>query len=171
MVPTSTALEVFVGVVSVTGGSPLDRAHVQVHNRHGVLTRETAALTEFVREAIGSMASRQSGSPSAGHPAPACEWWQSTRRSIAFSAVLTLCVAMRGQLLPAQQARQDFLAASIDTTVSPGEDFFQYANGAWLKRNPIPQDEAIWAMWSVLGEDLTSRVRRASEAAAAPSLN
>lgn len=73
---------------------------------------------------------------------------------------------MSAQPLPAQ-ARQDFLAANIDTTVSPGEDFFQHANGAWLKRNPIPEDEAIWAMESVTDEDLMSRLRRASEAAAA----
>jgi putative endopeptidase len=73
---------------------------------------------------------------------------------------------MSGQPLPAQ-ARQDFLAANIDATVSPREDFFRYANGGWLKRNPIPQDEAIWAKESVVWEDLMSRLRRASEAAAA----
>jgi putative endopeptidase len=112
------------------------------------------------------MATRQGVSPSGGHVALACERWQSTRRSIAFSAALTLCIALSWQPLPAQ-ARQDFLAANIDTTVSPGEDFFQYANGAWLKRNPIPDDEGIWAMESVTWEDLMSRLRRASEAAAA----
>jgi putative endopeptidase len=112
------------------------------------------------------MASRQSVSLSGGHPAPACEWWQSTRRNITSSAALTLCIAMSGQPLPAQ-ARQDFLAASIDTTVSPREDFFRYANGEWLKRNPIPEDEAAWGRGNVTWEDLMSRLRRASEAAAA----
>jgi putative endopeptidase len=112
------------------------------------------------------MATRQSVSPSGGHPAPACEWWQSTRRNIAFSAALTLCIALSGQPLPAQ-ARQDFLAASIDATVSPREDFFQYASGGWLKRNPIPPDQGRWGTWNVVSEDLYSRVRRASEAAAA----
>ena len=112
------------------------------------------------------MASRQSVSPSGGHPAPACDCWQSTRRNIAFSAALTLCIALSGQPLPAQ-ARQDFLAANIDATVSPREDFFQYASGGWLKRNPIPPDQGRWGTWNVVSEDLYSRLRRASEAAAA----
>jgi putative endopeptidase len=112
------------------------------------------------------MATRQSVSPSGGRPVPACEWRQSTRRSIAFSAALTLCIALSGQPLPAQ-ARQDFLAANIDATVSPREDFFQYASGGWLKRNPIPPDQGRWGTWNVVSEDLYSRLRRASEAAAA----
>src|SRR5689334_20571420 len=34
--------------------------------------------------------------------------------------------------------KADVLATNLDTTVSPGEDFFQYANGGWIKNNPIP---------------------------------
>ena len=77
-------------------------------------------------------------------------------------------IATSGHPLVAQ-VRQDVLAANIDTTVSPRDDFFQYANGAWLQRNPIPADQGIWGIWNVRGEALDGRLRRASEAAAASS--
>ena len=35
----------------------------------------------------------------------------------------------------------DPLVAHIDTTVQPGNDFFQYANGNWFKANPIAASE------------------------------
>jgi len=34
--------------------------------------------------------------------------------------------------------KKDFLAANLDTTVSPSADFFSYANGGWIKSTPIP---------------------------------
>jgi putative endopeptidase len=34
--------------------------------------------------------------------------------------------------------------SSIESGVSPGDDFYQYANGGWLARNPIPPEFSIW---------------------------
>jgi putative endopeptidase len=88
------------------------------------------------------------------------------RRIIAFFTALMLWMATNGRPLVAQ-ARPDFLVANIDSTVSPRNDFFQHAAGAWLKRNPIPDEQARWGIWNVQSEDLYATVRRASEAAAA----
>jgi predicted metalloendopeptidase len=33
-------------------------------------------------------------------------------------------------------------AAAIDTNVKPGDDFFAYANGNWVKNTPIPEDRS-----------------------------
>ncbi len=30
---------------------------------------------------------------------------------------------------------------NMDTTVKPGDDFYTYTNGTWLKNNPIPADK------------------------------
>jgi putative endopeptidase len=30
------------------------------------------------------------------------------------------------------------LSTGMDTAIRPGEDFFDYANGGWLKDTPIP---------------------------------
>jgi len=38
--------------------------------------------------------------------------------------------------------------SNMDTTVSPAKDFFLYANGGWLKKNPIPATESAWGLYS-----------------------
>ncbi|MCC9167668.1 M13 family metallopeptidase [Pontibacter harenae] len=42
--------------------------------------------------------------------------------------------------------------ANLDTTVSPCVDFYQYANGGWLKNNPIPASESRWGSFNELAE-------------------
>lgn len=43
--------------------------------------------------------------------------------------------------------------ANMDTTLRPGDNFFNYANGAWLKHNPIPADKTRWGSFSLLQEN------------------
>src|SRR2546421_1537901 len=64
-------------------------------------------------------------------------------------------------------ARNDFLAANLDTTVSPAVDFFQYANGGWLKRHPIPASEASWGIGNEVREQLYVNLRKINEESAA----
>lgn len=42
--------------------------------------------------------------------------------------------------------------ANMDTTVSPADNFFEYANGAWLKKATIPGDQTRWGSFDELGE-------------------
>jgi putative endopeptidase len=42
--------------------------------------------------------------------------------------------------------------ASIESSVSPGDDFYRYANGGWLARNPIPPEFSIWGGFVELAE-------------------
>jgi putative endopeptidase len=62
---------------------------------------------------------------------------------------------------------QDFLASHLDTTVDPGVDFFQYANGGWLKAHPIPASESGWGIGNEVDDELYTRLRGISEAASA----
>lgn len=41
-----------------------------------------------------------------------------------------------------------------DTTASPQENFFAYANGTWQKQNPIPSHYASWSSFSQLMEKI-----------------
>jgi len=63
--------------------------------------------------------------------------------------------------------KKDFLAENLDTTVSPAEDFFKYANGGWIKRNPIPGEESAWGVGNLVQEDIYTRLRKINEDAAA----
>lgn len=64
-------------------------------------------------------------------------------------------------------AKPDVLAANIDSTVKPGEDFFDYANGGWIKRNPIPGEQSSWGIGNLVIEENLKRLREISEKAAA----
>jgi putative endopeptidase len=50
-----------------------------------------------------------------------------------------------------------------DTTVKPGDDFFSYANGGWLKKNPIPAAYASWGIGNVVEEDLRNKLKKNNE--------
>jgi len=42
--------------------------------------------------------------------------------------------------------------ANMDPSVKPGEDFYRYANGKWLEKNPVPASESRWGAFSELAE-------------------
>lgn len=60
----------------------------------------------------------------------------------------------------------DPLVANMDTGVSPGDDFFRYACGKWMKENPIPSNENSWGIWSLVQDETYSRMKQVSEEAA-----
>lgn len=57
--------------------------------------------------------------------------------------------------------------ANMDTTVSPGENFFMYANGTWLKNNDIPESETRWGSFDLLRENNLNNVHNLLDEAAA----
>jgi putative endopeptidase len=38
----------------------------------------------------------------------------------------------------------------FDKSVRPADDFFQYINGGWIAKNPIPADESRWGSFNIL---------------------
>ncbi|MBV9541833.1 MAG: peptidase M13 [Alphaproteobacteria bacterium] len=56
-----------------------------------------------------------------------------------------------------------FDLSARDTSVKPGDDFFNYANGAWLNRTEIPADRASWGMHAALAERVLGQLRTIME--------
>ena len=52
-----------------------------------------------------------------------------------------------------------FDSAGMDRNVAPGDDFFTYANGTWVKNTPIPPDKARYGMFNVLDDLSRERTR------------
>jgi putative endopeptidase len=76
-------------------------------------------------------------------------------------------------LASCQQKKEDNTAfkfidpANMDTTVSPGENFFLYANGGWLKNNAIPESEVRWGTFNQLIESNRTKLQQLLNEAAA----
>lgn len=64
-----------------------------------------------------------------------------------------------------EAAKADILAVNMDSTVNPADDFFEFANGGWIKANPIPGDETSWGIAHLVREELYSRLRHINEEA------
>src|SRR5437868_1611439 len=65
----------------------------------------------------------------------------------------------------APKNQPDFLAKNIDSTVSPADDFFSYAEGTWLKNTAIPEEESSWGIGNLVQEDIYERLRIINEQA------
>lgn len=59
----------------------------------------------------------------------------------------------------------DPLAADLDTTVKPGDNFFMYANGGWIKNNKIPDAESGWGIGNLVEEEIYERKKAINEKA------
>jgi len=63
-----------------------------------------------------------------------------------------------------------FDQAGMDTTVLPGNNFYQFANGTWAKNTPIPADKSNFGMFTMLDDLSKERTRTIiDEAAMDPS--
>jgi len=56
---------------------------------------------------------------------------------------------------------------NFDPEIRPQDDFYRYANGAWLKNNPVPAEESRWGGFSVLQEDNQKNLHTILQRAAA----
>jgi predicted metalloendopeptidase len=45
-----------------------------------------------------------------------------------------------------------FSVSYMDRSVDPAKDFYHFADGQWLKDNPVPPDKSRWAAFSELAE-------------------
>jgi putative endopeptidase len=56
-----------------------------------------------------------------------------------------------------------FDTRGMDTTVVPGNDFYEFANGVWARNTPIPADRSNYGMFTLLDDLSKERTRKIIE--------
>jgi predicted metalloendopeptidase len=80
------------------------------------------------------------------------------------TGIFFLALAL-GPVLPAQKS--GIQKEDMDPSCKPCEDFWRYANGGWIDRNPIPPQQARWGTMAVMNEKNRERLKTILEEAAA----
>ncbi len=86
--------------------------------------------------------------------------------------ILLLILAVLSAAVPAfaqHSSSQPVLDVSaMDRTVDPCMDFYTYSCGGWIKKNPIPPDQASWSTSGKLEDENRAQLRTILEEAAKP---
>jgi putative endopeptidase len=81
---------------------------------------------------------------------------ENTGQIMTFIALLVLAAALAGPKALAQTgvgpAEPCFSTSYVDRSVDPTKDFYHFADGNWIKRNPVPPDKARWSSFNELAE-------------------
>ena len=85
----------------------------------------------------------------------------SQKSLVAFSLLMAFSVAT-----VFGQAGRGFDPANMDKTASACTDFYQYANGTWLKNTEIPAAYSSWGSFNVLAENNRKTLHEILEEAA-----
>ena len=96
--------------------------------------------------------------------------WKKRLRLLLFGAAsfCALEVSAQNGGKPASQAK--FIdKTNMSTGVKPGDDFYTYANGTWLQKNPVPAKETRWGSFNQLRDFNIIAVRTILKDAAAKS--
>lgn len=56
-------------------------------------------------------------------------------------------------------AKEVFAQKDMDLTVAPGEDFYQYSNGGWMKNHPLPDEKSRYGAFDMLAEQNREQVK------------
>jgi len=106
-----------------------------------------------------------------------------TRRAITAStlALAAGCAAQQGGSASAPARGRAAIGAfgidmtSVDPSIDPGDDFFQYVNGTWINSNTIPDDRSTWGTNEMLivkaEHDVRAIVQEAAMVGGVPGSN
>ncbi|GAB3902682.1 M13 family metallopeptidase [Mucilaginibacter boryungensis] len=83
-----------------------------------------------------------------------------TAGAVCFSAGIFMAFQAQAQHdSPKSIAGKYIVEKNMDKTVAPGNDFYEYANGNWIKENPIPAKETRWGTFNILRDENNKKVQ------------
>jgi len=88
-------------------------------------------------------------------------------KQIARNGYMALACSLIAGISNAQTVTKFIDSANMDFTVKPGDDFYTYASGAWVKNNPVPAKETRWGSFNMLRDFNINAVKTVLEKAAA----
>lgn len=75
-------------------------------------------------------------------------------KALTIGAVATCAVAFTGDKTP-----KYIDPANMDLSVKPGDNFYLYSNGSWIKKNPVPASKTRWGSFDMLREESSQRLQ------------
>ena len=85
------------------------------------------------------------------------------KKSFQFVTALAVLISMSGAAFAQSKG---FDTKRMDTTVDACNDFFQYANGTWLKTTEIPASESRWGTFNILANNNNTMLKQVLDEAA-----
>jgi putative endopeptidase len=81
-------------------------------------------------------------------------------------AAFSMCAVLVAHVGRAMEKGHGFDTANLDKTCEPCKDFNQFANGGWIKNNPIPAAYPSWGTFNELADRNTEALHKVLEEAA-----
>ncbi len=89
----------------------------------------------------------------------------SVRRMPTYTLLVAACVLWPLATITAQASTASPLEHAVDPAIKPGDDFFAYANGAWLKATTIPAGMERWGARNEIDDIVRLRIATLLEVA------
>ncbi len=89
--------------------------------------------------------------------------------TILMLVIFVACSQQSGKMRAGREAmivpsyENGFDISIMDKSVDPGDDFFKYVNGTWLKNSKIPSDKSRWGSFIELREENQKRLKKVFE--------
>ena len=90
-----------------------------------------------------------------------------TYKKLLFSALSIMAVTVTYSSFAQTKSIIFIDPANMDKSVKPGDDFYKYAGGTWMKNNPVPAKETRWGSFNILRDFNANAINKVIETAVA----